>query len=63
MSNSTKQFVTYQIAMLFRRDPEMGITPAAQSSQLLHFGVIVLHVVFDWQAGSIIDSDITSKAK
>lgn len=41
----------------------MGITPVAQISQLLHFGVVVLHVVFDWQAGGIIDSDVASQAE
>ena len=41
----------------------MGITPVAQISQLLHFRVVVLHVIFDWQVGGIVNSDVAYQAK
>lgn len=55
--------ITYQIAMLLRRNPDMPIAPSAQLAQLLYLLMLVLYVIFDRQAGRIIHSDITAKSE
>jgi hypothetical protein len=41
---------TYQISMLFRRDPEVSIAPSTQVAELLDLGMCVLHIIFHRQA-------------
>lgn len=55
--------ITYQIAMLLRRNPNMPIAPSAQLAQFLYLLMLVLYVILDRQAGRIIDSDITAKSE
>ena len=52
---------TYQISMLFRRDPEVSIAPPTQVTEFLDFGMRVLHVIFHGQARRIVHSDVTAK--
>ena len=49
--------------MLFRRDPEMSITPSAEGSQLFDLGMLMLGVVFYRQSYRIIDSHIATESK
>lgn len=53
----------YQIPMLLRRNPNVAITPSTQVPQFLYFGMLVLHIIFDWQACRIVDSDIAAQPK
>ena len=41
----------------------MAVAPLAQRAQLLHLGVVVLHVVLDGQAGGIEDADVAAEAE
>lgn len=41
----------------------MPITPAAELAKLLHFGMSVLNVVFDWKSDWVVDADITAQAE
>ena len=47
--------------MLFRRHPEMPVTPKRQVSQLLNLLVVMLDVVLHRKACGIIHPDITTK--
>ncbi len=40
----------YQIAVLLGAHPDVAVAPLAEFAELLDFWVIVLLVVFDWQA-------------
>jgi len=40
---------TYQVAMLFRRNPHVAIAPRAKLTQFLHFGVILSSIIFNRQ--------------
>lgn len=37
----------YQVSMLLGRYPEVSVTPAAQVTELLDFGMRVLRIVFN----------------
>lgn len=52
---------TYQISMLFRRDPEVPIAPPTQVAEFLDLGVRVLDIILHGQAGRIINADIAAK--
>ena len=52
---------TYQISMLFRRDPEVSITPSAQVAKFLDLGMRVLDVVFHGKARRVIYADVAAK--
>lgn len=47
--------------MLFSRDPDMPIAPSTEIPELLYFGMPMLHVILDWKAHRVIDSDIATK--
>lgn len=53
--------ITYQISMLFRRDPKVAIAPSTQVTEFLDLGMRVLHVIFHRQAGRIINADVAAK--
>lgn len=55
--------MTYQISMLFRRDPNVPVAPSTKISELLHFHVMVLNIIFDGEARRVIDADIATKAE
>ena len=48
--------------MLLGRDPDVAVAPLAQTSQLLHLGVVVLDVVLDGQAGGLEDAHVAAQA-
>ena len=52
---------TYQISMLFRRDPEVSIAPSTQVAELLDLGMRVLDVVFHGKARRVIYADVAAK--
>ena len=39
--------LTYQVSMLLRTNPQMSVTPFAQLSELLNFGVKMLNIILD----------------
>jgi hypothetical protein len=49
--------------VLFRRDPDMAVAPAAEISELLHFLVVVLHIIFDGEASGVVDADIATEVE
>ena len=49
--------------MLLRRDPDVAIAPAAEIPELLHFLVVVLDIIFNGEAGRVVDADIASEAE
>jgi len=51
---------TYQVAVLLGADPYVAVTPLAEVAQLLHLGMAMLDVIFLWQAGWVVDSDIAA---
>jgi len=53
----------YYDAMLFGAHPYMSVTPFAQLSQLLDFGMGVLNVILHRQAFWIIYADIAAQAE
>jgi hypothetical protein len=54
---------THKIAVLLRRDPDVTVAPAAEISELLHFLVVVLDIIFDGKASGVIDADIATEAE
>jgi hypothetical protein len=52
---------TYQISMLFRRDPEVSIAPSTQVTEFLDLGMCVLHVIFHGQARRVIYADVAAQ--
>lgn len=48
--------------MLLRRYPNVSITPLTQITQLLHFRMIVLDVVFEWQVSGIVDAHVAAES-
>lgn len=51
----------YQISVLFRRNPEVSVTPPTQVAKLLDLRVCVLYIVFDRQPGRIIYAHVASQ--
>ena len=51
---------TYEVTVLFRRYPNMAITPFAQLTQLLHFRMLMLHIVLDRQTRRIKNTHINT---
>lgn len=49
--------------MLLGRDPEMSITPSAEVPQFLYLGMVMLDVVFNWEARRVVDSHVAPKSK
>ena len=49
--------------MLLRAHPNVAVTPLAELPELLYFGVVVLLVVFDWEARWIVDSNVAAETK
>jgi hypothetical protein len=41
----------------------MPITPFAQLAKLLHFLVVMLQIVFDWEALRVVHSNIAAQAE
>jgi hypothetical protein len=41
----------------------MAVTPAAEISELLHFLVVVLDIIFNGEASGVVDADIATKAE
>lgn len=39
---------TYQSSMLFGAHPDVAVTPLAELTEFLDFGVVMLLVVLDW---------------
>ena len=54
---------TYKVSMLLRANPKMSVAPLAQVAKFLHFRVIVLDIVLDWQSSGVIHPDVTPKSK
>ena len=52
---------TYQVAMLFRRNPHVAIAPRAKLTQFLHFGMILSRIVLNRQICRIEDADIAAE--
>lgn len=53
--------MSYQVSVLFWRDPNVPITPTTKVSQFLYLDMIMLRVIFDRQSGRIEHPDITSQ--
>jgi hypothetical protein len=51
---------TYEITVLFRRHPNVTITPFTQFTQFLHFGMLMLHIVLDRQPSRIKNTHIST---
>lgn len=49
--------------MLFGADPDVAVGPFAEVAELLDFGVRVLDVVFDGEAGRVVDADVAAEAE
>ena len=49
--------------MLLWAHPDVAVTPLAELPELLYFGVIVLLVVFDWEARWIVDSHVAAETE
>lgn len=49
--------------MLFRRDPDVAVTPLAQVSQLLHLVMVLLGVVLDGQTRWIEHANVAAQAE
>lgn len=47
--------------MLFGRHPDMAITPGAELTQLLHFGMILTRIVFHGQFRRIENANVTAE--
>ena len=41
----------------------MAVAPAAEISELLHFLVVVLHIIFDGEASGVVDADIATEVE
>lgn len=54
--------LTYQVAVLLRRDPDVAVAPFAQVAEFLDFGMVVLDVVFDGEAAGVVDTDVAAEA-
>jgi len=52
-----------QGAVLFGTYPEVAVGPARKVAQFLDFGVVVLFVVFDGEAGGVVDADVAAEAE
>ena len=52
-----------QGAVLFGTYPEVAVGPAREIAQFLDFGVVVRFVVFDGQAGGVVDADVAAEAE
>ena len=48
--------------MLFRRNPNLSITPCAQLTKLLNLWVVVLDIVLLRETGWVVDSNIAAEA-
>jgi len=49
--------------VLLRRNPDVAVAPAAEISELLHFLVVVLDIIFDGETGRVVDADIAAEAE
>lgn len=49
--------------MLLRAHPHVAVAPLTQLPQLLHFGVVVLDVVFLREAGGVVYPDVAAEAE
>ena len=49
--------------MLLGTDPEMTVAPATEVAKFLHFGMVVLFVVLDWEVLRIIYPDVAAQAE
>lgn len=49
--------------MLLRRYPDMTVTPFAEFTKLLHFWMLVLHIILDRQIRGVIDANVSTQAK
>jgi hypothetical protein len=48
---------------LFGADPDVAVAPFAEVAEFLDFGVRVLDVVFDGEAGGVVDADVAAEAE
>jgi len=53
--------MAYEISMLFRRHPDMSVTPFAQVSELLYLCMRMLYVVLDGQTCGVIHADVATE--
>jgi hypothetical protein len=53
----------YQISMLLWTDPDVPIAPLAQIPELLHFRMIELYIIFDWEFSWVKDPNIAPQPK
>lgn len=49
--------------MLLRRYPDMTVTPFAEFTKLLHFWMLVLHIILDRQIRGVIDANVSTQAE
>lgn len=49
--------------MLLRRYPDMAVTPFAEFTELLYFGVLVLHIILYRQIRRVINTNISTQAE
>jgi len=54
---------TDHVPVLFRRYPDMAVTPLTKTSEFLHLGMLLRSAILYWQASRIEDSNITSQAE
>ena len=49
--------------MLFRRDPDMPVTPLAQIAQFLDLGMVVLDIILHREPAWVEDANVTAQTK
>ena len=54
---------TYEISVLFGRDPDVAVAPSAQISKLLNFFVVVSYIVFDRETDGIENADVAAQTE
>jgi len=52
-----------QGAVLFGTYPEVTVGPTREVAQFLDFRVVVRFVVFDGEAGGVVDADVAAEAE
>lgn len=52
----------YKIAVLLGRNPDVTVAPFAEISKFLYFRMLVLNIVFDRQAGRIVDAYVGTES-
>lgn len=53
----------YEVTVLLGRYPDMAVTPFAEFTKLLHFWMLVLHIILDRQIRGVIDANVSTQAE